>query len=495
MRLEVKCEDRVGMVREILDLLLPYQIDMRRIEVDSQLGCLYVGFEDIAFDKLTSLLADIRRLRGVSDVKTVHFTPSEQEQHALMTLLEALPDGVVAVDLKGVVTMATAQAAKDLGVTLADLIHQPLQQFIRSIAFARLDWASGKGLAKRVRLNGQLMLLEMQPFFVTDEFEQRVCAGGVIHLRSAQRLGRQTSNLRKAPRSEYLLPGFLASEVAKSAAMQRCLSFAQAYIATEQPMLLTGEFAVGKKRLLEAVFHAWQEQYLEPDARLTFVSAVGLTPEVLQNHLSQSEWLALNDIELLPRASQQHLERWLQHQPSELCQSHAPRRVIGISRLEPEALLNDGCIEPPLFYQLQSFRLAVPPLRERKEDIAGLATAILEEAAEKDAITNTELSREALIRLKMHTWPGNLKELESCLLQASMVAKNNQVDESDLPLLRSDSMAIELLDGSLDKTVKAYEAQLLRKLYPRYPSTRKLANFLNVSHSSIANKLKEYGIA
>jgi transcriptional regulator of aroF, aroG, tyrA and aromatic amino acid transport len=96
--------------------------------------------------------------------------------------------------------------------------------------------------------------------------------------------------------------------------------------------------------------------------------------------------------------------------------------------------------------------------------------------------------------LKMHHWPGNLKELESCLYQARHIASGMQIETSDLPLEVGETMPIALIDGSLDKTVKAYEAQVLRKLYPQYPSTRKLAKFLNVSHSSIANKLKEYGI-
>lgn len=338
MRLEVRCEDRVGMAREILDLLIPYHIDMRRIEVDSQLGCLYVGFEDIGFAKLTNLLADIRRLRGVSDVKTVHFTPSEREQNALLTLLEALPDGVVSVDLKGQVTMATAQAAADLKVSLDALIQQPLQRFIPSVAFARIDWSSGHGVTKRVRINGQLMLLEMQPFFVSNEAELQVCAGAVIHLRSAKRLGRQTSSLRKAPQAESVLAGFLQGDVAKSAAMQRCLGFAQAYIASDKPMLLTGEFAVGKKRLLEALFHAWQEQFLEPDTTLNIISAQALSVEVLSKYLAQPGWCALTEIESLPVATQNYLSQWLANQPSQLYQERAPTRLIGLSLYDSTVL-------------------------------------------------------------------------------------------------------------------------------------------------------------
>ncbi|WP_418138922.1 hypothetical protein AB8616_08275 [Marinomonas sp. RS-M-Aa-14] len=107
MRLEIQCEDRIGMVREALDLFIPHQIDMRLVEVDTKRRCIYCGFSDIPFPKLQRLLADIRRLDSVEDVKTVMFTPSEREHNALYTLLEALPDGVISVDLKGHITMVT----------------------------------------------------------------------------------------------------------------------------------------------------------------------------------------------------------------------------------------------------------------------------------------------------------------------------------------------------------------------------------------------------
>jgi transcriptional regulator of aroF, aroG, tyrA and aromatic amino acid transport len=52
----------------------------------------------------------------------------------------------------------------------------------------------------------------------------------------------------------------------------------------------------------------------------------------------------------------------------------------------------------------------------------------------------------------------------------------------------------ESFDGTLDEEIKKFERDLLRKLYPSYPSTRQLARKLGLSHTAIANKLREYGI-
>ena len=57
-----------------------------------------------------------------------------------------------------------------------------------------------------------------------------------------------------------------------------------------------------------------------------------------------------------------------------------------------------------------------------------------------------------------------------------------------------DNLAVDLEDGSLDEAVKKFEATILRRLYPSYPSTRQLAKKLGLSHTAVANKLREYGI-
>lgn len=496
MRLEIRCEDRIGMAREVLDLLIPYRIDMRRVEIDSGSGRLYVGFDDIEFKQLQKLLSDLRRLPGVGDVKTVSFTPSEREQHVLLTLMEALPDGVIAVDLAGKVTMVTSRAASDIGFAVKDLIGQPLGDFIRSVPFGRLDWQDlGSGVTKRVRLNGQLVLLEMQPFFISNETEQTVCAGGVIHIRSAQRLGRQTSSLIKAPSVEATaLSSVFDVEETQSVAMSKLVKVAMAYLENESPMLVTGELATGKKRIVEVLFHAWRVRHLESQARLHMAQGDGLSVESLAEILEKNAWVVIEDFEQLSKQCQQFLSRWLSEQPTKLYQEESPTRLIVLSRLKAAQLAHKPDLLPELFYSVTSFQMDVPALRERLDDLVHIVGRMLRQLSERLDKVDLKISKQAMALMRLHHWSGNFKELEACLTQAANIAQSNVIDVDDLPIEVSSSMPIELIENSLDKTLKAYEAELLRKLYPRYPSTRKLAQFLNVSHSSIASKLKEYGI-
>ncbi len=86
MRLEVFCEDRLGLTRELLDLLVLRGIDLRGIDIDP-IGRIYLNFAELEFATFSSLMAEIRRIAGVTDVRTVPWMPSEREHLALSALL------------------------------------------------------------------------------------------------------------------------------------------------------------------------------------------------------------------------------------------------------------------------------------------------------------------------------------------------------------------------------------------------------------------------
>ncbi len=101
MRLEVQCQDRQGLVRELLDLLVKRNIDLYGIEIGENYT-VYLRFSSVNFDDFSGLMAEIRRTPGVSDVRRVDHMPSEQSNRALHTLINRLPDAVLITDLKGV---------------------------------------------------------------------------------------------------------------------------------------------------------------------------------------------------------------------------------------------------------------------------------------------------------------------------------------------------------------------------------------------------------
>lgn len=136
MRLEVLCEDRLGLTRELLDILASKSIDLRGIEIDIS-GIIYLNCPDIDFDTFSELMAEIRRISGVKDVRKIQFMPMERHNTELLSLVDNLPDPVFAIDLKGAVDMANMSALSLLGLHKQEVIGTQIGTLLPSMRFSR----------------------------------------------------------------------------------------------------------------------------------------------------------------------------------------------------------------------------------------------------------------------------------------------------------------------------------------------------------------------
>ncbi|MDI4516756.1 PAS domain-containing protein, partial [Escherichia coli] len=143
MRLEVFCQDRLGLTRELLDLLVLRGIDLRGIDIDP-IGRIYLNFAELEFASFSSLMAEIRRISGVTDVRTVAWMPSEREHLALSALLVAMPEPVLSLDAKGKVELANPASCQLFGQTQARLRSHPVAQLITDFNLQR--WLEGNPL-------------------------------------------------------------------------------------------------------------------------------------------------------------------------------------------------------------------------------------------------------------------------------------------------------------------------------------------------------------
>jgi transcriptional regulator of aroF, aroG, tyrA and aromatic amino acid transport len=100
--------------------------------------------------------------------------------------------------------------------------------------------------------------------------------------------------------------------------------------------------------------------------------------------------------------------------------------------------------------------------------------------------------------LTHYGWPGNVRQLKNAIYRALTELDGFELRPQDIILPEFDvdaALGDELLEGSLDDITKRFERSVLTRLYRNYPSTRKLARRLGVSHTAIANKLREYGLS
>src|SRR5690606_31476537 len=130
------------------------------------------------------------------------------------------------------------------------------------------------------------------------------------------------------------------------------------------------------------------------------------------------------------------------------------------------ARVAEGAFRADLLHRLDVVRLDLPPLRERREDIALLAQRFLDEAARQLALPPKRLAKTALERLEAHHWPGNVRELENLCWRLAALAPGQVIRRDDLPApLRtpaSDSATDVAGTPAADPQAPAWEAALRR---------------------------------
>ncbi|CUW20706.1 Transcriptional regulatory protein TyrR [Serratia grimesii] len=513
MRLEVFCEDRLGLTRELLDLLVLRSIDLRGIEIDP-IGRIYLNFSQLDFDTFRALMAEIRRIAGVTDVRTVNFMPSEREHRALRALLESMPEPVFSIDMKGKVELANPAAQALFGFSEDKIRNQTAAALIGGYNFNRwLESEQTTPQSERVVIRSQDFLMDITPIYLEDENQQNAAVGAVVMLKSTARMGRQLQNLSVNDDTEF------DHIVAASPKMRHVLDQARKLAMLDAPLLIVGDTGTGKDILARAC-HLRSPRGKQPFLALNcaalpddvaeselFGHAAGAYPNALEGKKGFFEQahggsVLLDEIgEMSPRM-QTKLLRFINdgtfRRVGEEHEVHVDVRVICATQKNLTELVQRGEFREDLYYRLNVLTITIPPLRERPQDIMPLTELFVARFADEQGVARPKLANDLGSFLSKYGWPGNVRQLKNAIYRALTQTEGFELRPQDIVLPEFEvemSLGDEVLDGSLDDISKRFERSVLTRLYRTYPSTRKLAKRLGVSHTAIANKLREYGLS
>ncbi|WP_017409650.1 transcriptional regulator TyrR [Aeromonas hydrophila] len=512
MRLEVSCEDRLGLTRELLDRLVEHNIDLRGIEIDTS-GIIYLNFPELEFRDFQHLMPEIRRIPGVYDVKTIPYMPSEREHHEIEALLKALPDLVFSLDAKGKVTQANQSALTTLALPVEEVRGAALGSLVKGFSFSRwLEASEIRPQTCKLSINGEEYLADLMPLFVAEEKGRQALAGAVVVLKSARRVGMHFSALHAVE-----VGGFEHLQ-AESQKMKQVLAQASKLAMQDAPLLIVGETGTGKELLARAC-HGASLRSSHPFMALNCAAMpdnvaeselFGYAPGAFGNNtdgkrgvleLASGGTLMLDEIGDMSPHLQTKFLRVLQdgvfRRVGDEQEVKVNVRFICTTQKQLLDLVHEGKFREDLYYRLNVLSLALPPLRERKADIMALAQQFVSRFASELQRPRPRFTRNMAEYLTAYRWPGNVRQLRNCLYRAMTLLEGDEIgpEHVDLPVA-ADAMPLidEWFEGGLDEAVKRFESRLLERLYPAFPSTRQLAKRLGVSHTAIANKLREYGI-
>ena len=177
-------------------------------------------------------------------------------------------------------------------------------------------------------------------------------------------------------------------------------------------------------------------------------------------------------------------------------------RIIAATNKNLAKEVREGNFREDLFYRLNIVQINIPPLRERRKNLAKLIPFFLIKSANKIDIEPPVIAPEAEILLKSYDYPGNIRELENIIERAVVLAEDNVITRESLP----DSMEVrrtmiegpsDISMGKVDEIISLAELEKrhILKVLSRFKNNHTVAaKMLGVSRSTLWRKIKEYGI-
>ncbi|HUT51924.1 MAG TPA: sigma-54 dependent transcriptional regulator [bacterium] len=171
-------------------------------------------------------------------------------------------------------------------------------------------------------------------------------------------------------------------------------------------------------------------------------------------------------------------------------------RIIAASNQDIKAMVEAGRFRTDLYYRINVIPIKLPPLRERRDDIAPLAEFMINRHAVKRPGTLPRLGHDTIALLESYPWPGNVRELENAIERALVLARSETIEPRDLPP-EIQSFAANA-DAPLPKTALSMKDVEMQHIIRTLENTRwnqtEAARILGIGYNTLWRKLKEYNI-
>jgi two-component system NtrC family response regulator len=282
---------------------------------------------------------------------------------------------------------------------------------------------------------------------------------------------------------------------------------------TDAPVLIVGESGTGK----ELVARALHRQSERREAAFVTINCGAIPENLLESELfghekgaftgahtqrkgrieaAQGGTLFLDEIGELSLPLQVKLLRFLQEHQLERVGGRetisVDVRVLAATNVDLKQAMADGRFREDLYYRLGVVIIALPPLRERGEDVLLLAKALLQRYSAEGTRKITGFSRQAMTVLQSYSWPGNVRELENRIKRAVIMAQGPRLTPADLDL---DSPYDKYKGRGLKEAREALEKEIIQgTLAKNKGNITRTATELGVSRPTLHELVSKYAI-
>ncbi|MFO0760980.1 MAG: sigma-54 dependent transcriptional regulator [Byssovorax sp.] len=351
--------------------------------------------------------------------------------------------------------------------------------------------------------------------FLTKPVEPEVVAAALHRAVEARRLRSEVERLRAELDTARATMGL----VGKSRALSDIAAMIARVADSPATVLVTGPTGSGKERVARALHEGSRRK----DAPFVAVNAAAVPEQLLESELfgytrgaftdaradkkglfveADGGTLFLDEIGDLPLMLQAKLLRVLQEREVRPIGAAKARsidvRVVAATHQDLQRAIREGRFREDLFYRLAVIEIAVPPLRDRPEDILPLAEHFLRRICARAGRHVEGFSTPAAKKLMGYAWPGNVRELENAVERAVAFAQGNQVTVDDLPRAICEPAETDLFSSAAERlmTLEELERAYVRHVLERLGGNKvRAAAALGINRRTIQRWLGDEGNA
>ena len=444
-----------------------------------------------------------------------------EKERVLMDLQDVFEyafDEIFVTDDKGIVVRVNSTCERHYQIAAKELVGKHVKELQKDGIFypsATLEVIEKKRPIELVQTtkSGEYLHVRTRPVFDDEGNLRRVISYSrdlteLYQLRQkVEEMDNQLKTYKKELRETYEHEGLIF----KSLAMQKIVDTIKKVSVVDSTVLVLGETGVGKSRLvrhLHEVSHRKHESFYE-------INCAALPTNLIESELfgysggsftganregkkgllesAHKGTLFLDEIGEMPLEIQAKLLQVLQEKTFRPIGGRELKkvdvRIVAATNRDLSEMVKQGTFRKDLYYRLNVIPIAIPPLRERTEDILPLIYHYLQHFNKKYG-RDVKLAPSTLQMFVGYPWEGNNREIEN-VIERIVITVDDVVTVEDLPLSMQEA-AVEQSGQSLYKMLEEVERNIILKAYKTYGSSYKVAEFLQISQSAATRKIKKF---
>ncbi|AAP07396.1 MULTISPECIES: sigma-54 interaction domain-containing protein [Bacillus] len=444
-----------------------------------------------------------------------------EKERVLMDLKDVFEyafDEIFVTDEQGIVVRVNSTCERHYQLAAEELVGKHVKELQKDGIFypsATLEVIEKKRPIELVQTtkSGEYLHVRTRPVFDDEGNLRRVISYSrdlteLYQLRQkVEEMDNQLKTYKKELRETYEHEGLIF----KSLAMQKIVDTIKKVSVVDSTVLVLGETGVGKSRLvrhLHEVSHRKHESFYE-------INCAALPTNLIESELfgysggsftganregkkgllesAHKGTLFLDEIGEMPLEIQAKLLQVLQEKTFRPIGGRELKkvdvRIVAATNRDLSEMVKEGTFRKDLYYRLNVIPIAIPPLRERTEDILPLIYHYLQHFNKKYG-RDVKLAPSTLQMFVGYPWEGNNREIEN-VIERIVITVDDVVTVEDLPLSMQEA-AVEQSGQSLYKMLEEVERNIILKAYKTYGSSYKVAEFLQISQSAATRKIKKF---